>query len=110
MSACNATATSRLAGAAEAVPTTSFSATREKVLRLCLSARRLPQRRDLVPFRCGLISTHHAGSRLRSAAEHPQGLAWYPQQARTGGSVFRAGCMQDMSSMRNVRSLTPNFR
>src|SRR5258708_38392916 len=36
---------------------------------------RLPQRRDRVPFRCGPGSTHPSLSRLRSEAEHPEGLA-----------------------------------
>ncbi len=32
-------------------------------------------RRDRVPFHGGPDSTHHPASRLRSEAEHPQGLA-----------------------------------
>src|SRR5260370_32416828 len=51
---------------------------------------RLPQRRDRVPSRCGPGLTHHPVSRLRSAAQHPQGLAltrgWYTGHARMGGS------------------------
>ena len=64
------------------VPTVSRS--------LDVPVSRLPQRRDRVPFRCGPGSTHHCLSRLRSKAEHPEGLAltgsgaWSP--ARTGGS------------------------
>ncbi len=52
----------------------------------CIAVSRLPQRRDRVPFQCGPGSTHHSVSRLRSVAEHPEGLAltrgWYTGRAK----------------------------
>src|SRR5260370_220984 len=57
---------------------------------LPLSVRRPPHRDARVPSRCRPGLTHHPVSRLRSAAEHPQGLGltrgWYTGHARMGGS------------------------
>jgi len=63
------------AGVAEAVPTSPFLPTRESSLCAmctCLPSAAAPRPR---PFRCGPGFTHHSLSRLRSEAEHPEGLA-----------------------------------
>ena len=78
---------------------------------------RLPQRRDRVPFRCGPGSTHHCLSRLRSAAEHPQGLALTGSgtpgvPAREAASFWKSSsrtCLQRVSCSFVSRTLD-NFR
>ncbi len=102
MSVCSATATSGLAGAAEAVPITSFSANREKipmVVPVCSPSAAAPQPRPL-PVRAEFHAPLCVKAALRSGAPAGPGLdtEWYTQQARTGGSVFEM-VIEDISSM-----------
>ena len=63
------------AGVAESVPTCFLLPTvsrSQRAVYACQPSAAAPRPR---PLRCGPGFTHHPASRLRSEAEHPQGLA-----------------------------------